>query len=682
MKGLMNAAPVHEGRGEESGNVISTVLGKCRRCFTCVRACPAKAIRFEQGQARVVEERCIACGNCVVVCAQHAKEYRSGLEKTLELLGGEQPVAALVAPSFPAEFFELDAQRLVGALRKLGFAYVVEVAHGADLVSAAYQRQMPHRKGPCIASACPAVNEYIRKYAPHLVEKLIPVVSPMIATARAVHAVYGEHVRCVFMGPCVAKKREAWDPQVAGEVDEVLTFREVRSLFERQGIVLDQQQDSDFDPPRAGLGRLYPLVGGLLKAMGHERNLLQPEAIVISGHQETLEVLGKLSGDESFASLIEPLMCRGCYSGPGMSPGRQRFERKQAVVAYVREQMKRGSEQDLAPSGDESISLSRVFVPDERRLAEPPEAELRRILAQTNKFSPSDELNCGACGYATCREKAVAVYHGLAEDAMCLPFMLEAAERVCEELKLPWLELREVQSHLVNSEKLVSLGQMAAGIAHELNNPLGTILLYAGILRKKLGNREDLRHDLDLLSDESQRCKRIIGSLLDFARQNRVKPESAKVARLFRDAVETSLANRDPNLQVRVEVSDDLQVEVDRDQLRQVLDNLCKNAAEAMEGRQGHIVLRGRDGPREGTVILSVSDQGCGMSKEAQDMIFQPFFTTKRIGKGTGLGLPIAYGIIKMHHGRIWVESEIGVGTTVFIELPRHRAQVARSVIE
>jgi signal transduction histidine kinase/iron only hydrogenase large subunit-like protein len=648
-----------------------------------VRACPAKAIRIDEGQASVVAERCIACGNCVVVCAQHAKAYLASVEPTIELLRGNRPVVAMVAPSFPAEFGDMTPEALVGALRKAGFARVVEVAHGADRVSLAYQQTLPTlAPGPQIASACPALVEYVRKYAPHLVDRLVPVVSPMIATARAVHALYGSDHRCVFLGPCVAKKREALDPEVQGDVDEVLTFGELRELFDRLGVDPSRTGPSDFDAPRAGLGRLYPMVGGLLRATGHDRDLLHPEAIVLSGHQETLEVLSKLAGDESFASFIEPLMCRGCYSGPGMSTSRRRLERKQAVASYVRSRMQCDRETPWADEADEPppVPLDRRFHADDRRLPQPPEQEIRRVLARTNKFSSRDELDCGACGYATCRDKAVAVHHGLAEEAMCLPFMVEAAERVCQELKIPWLELREVHGHLVNTEKLASLGQMAAGIAHELNNPLATILLYTGILRRKIGEKEDLRHDLDLLSDESQRCKRIIGSLLDFARQNRVKLQRTGVLRLLREVVEeTSFANGNAGVKAIVQAPEDLEVEVDRDQMRQVLDNLCKNALEAMDGREGTVTLRAV--VREGRVQLSVSDEGCGIPAEDRDKIFQPFFTTKRIGKGTGLGLPICYGIVKMHHGGIWVESEPGVGTTVFIELPHQRAAAARSFI-
>ena len=182
----------------------------------------------------------------------------------------------------------------------------------------------------------------------------------------------------------------------------------------------------------------------------------------------------------------------------------------------------------------------REFDADDHRLQEPTEQEIRAILARTNKFLPGDELNCRACGYDTCRTKAVAVHHGLAEEAMCLPFMIEQAERVCHELQIPWQEIRQVHRHLINTEKLASMGQLAAGVAHELNNPLGTILLYTHLLQRKIKDRDDLTHDLNLLVEEAQRCKKIVGGLLDFARQNRVRMEAVNVGELIRHILATS----------------------------------------------------------------------------------------------------------------------------------------------
>jgi signal transduction histidine kinase len=277
----------------------------------------------------------------------------------------------------------------------------------------------------------------------------------------------------------------------------------------------------------------------------------------------------------------------------------------------------------------------------------------------------------------------VAVYDGMAEEAMCLPFIIDQAERVCHELNVPWANLRDVHSHLINSEKLASMGQMAAGVAHELNNPLSTILLYSHILQRKLQDRDDLDHDLNLLAEESARCKKIIGNLLDFARQSRVRIESISVDQLVSASVDGALASIPvgPNTHVDVkgEVEPGLKADLDRDQMTQVLVNLIKNGAEAMEGRAGTIKVTAAAVPDSGRVRFSVTDQGTGISASARDKIFQPFFTTKSIGKGTGLGLPISYGIVKMHNGNIWYETEPGIGTTFYVEIPITRKGVERS---
>jgi signal transduction histidine kinase len=298
------------------------------------------------------------------------------------------------------------------------------------------------------------------------------------------------------------------------------------------------------------------------------------------------------------------------------------------------------------------------------------------------KRTEEDELNCGACGYETCRLKAAAVYRGLAEEAMCLPFMIEQAERVCHELKVPWSELREVQRHLVNTEKLASMGQMAAGVAHELNNPLGTILLYTAILSRKLGDRPELNHDLDLLAAESQRCKKIVAMLLDFARQSRLHVERVPASVLLQRAVDEARYAAEaaqPAVELRWDAPADLDLDVDRDQLGQVLVNLLKNGIEAMGGRAGTVVVTAAPAPEPSRVRLCVKDEGRGIPPEARDKVFQPFFTTKSIGKGTGLGLPIAYGIVKMHRGTIWFETEMERGTTFILELPRTQT-IARSL--
>lgn len=652
--------------------VIETILQNCRRCYSCVRECPAKAIKIVDGQASVVKERCIACGNCTVVCSQGAKAYHSSTDEVAELLASGRPVVAMVAPAFPADDCGHDAGRLVGALRALGFAKVVEVAYGADLVNRAYRAYIgQHPEGTRLATACPAVVEYVRKYAPELVGCLVPIVSPMIATALAVQALHGQSCRCVFVGPCVSKKLEMNDPRVPPVVAAVLTFDELRRMLGERGIRLAEATPQDFDPPHAGAGRVYPLVGGLLKGAGLERSSLNAEVMALSGAAEIIDVFDDLRPDDAQPLFIEPLMCHGCHNGPAMRGDERRPQRKRRVAAYVKAHTETST---VAPTELPELDLSRSFTVDDQRLQEPTEQEIRVILARTNKFTAEDELNCGACGYASCRAKAVAVHRGLAEEAMCLPFMIEQAERLCHELKVPWPNLRDIHRHLINTEKLASMGQMAAGVAHELNNPLGTILLYTHLLARKLKGRADLEHDLTLLVDEANRCKKIIGNLLDFARQNRVQLERSNLAELFERVVDASLftlRDGDSGLRIESEAPADLFADLDKDQMGQVLINLVKNGVEAMEGRPGTIRLRAVDEPDCGRVRLSVSDEGRGVPSEASDKLFQPFFTTKSLGRGTGLGLPIAYGIVKMHGGRIWFDSEPGRGTTFTIEIPK-----------
>jgi len=669
-----------------SGTIITTIKQNCRRCYTCVRDCPAQAIRIEDGQAFVVDERCIACGNCTLVCSQNAKTYLSGLEYATQLLDDDGPVAALLAPSFPAGFSQ-PAGQVAGAFKAAGFDYVVEVAQGADLVSHAYEEYLAaNPEGIHIATACPAVAEYVRKYRPEFVDRLVPIVSPMIASALAVKDLHGDDVRCVFVGPCVAKKAEARDESLPDVIDEVLTLQEAHRLLAERGADPETAAAAAWDEPVAGRARVFPLPGGLLESANMDRGILDPDVLVVSGHDETVAVLDSLDELETDRTLlVEALMCRGCYCGPGISSSEPGLLRKRRVSEYVaacrREQAAIGAAGEAGAAGAPfaGLPLGRSYGSDDQRLTAPTEDEIREILARTNKFFPEDELNCGACGYPTCRAKAVAVHCGMAEDAMCLPFMIDQAERVCNELNVPWSDLRDVHRHIINTEKLASMGQMAAGVAHELNNPLSTILLYIHILGKKLEDRDDLDHDLKLVAEEGERCKRIVGNLLDFARQSRVQLQTEDVLAVVQQAVDSASATIEPSghpVELVVDVAPGLRADLDRDQMTQVLINLVKNGVEAMDGRGGTVRISALEVPETKRVRLSVSDEGSGIPQSARDKVFQPFFTTKSIGKGTGLGLPISYGIVKMHNGTIWFDTETGEGsgTTFHVELPRTHA--------
>lgn len=666
--------------------IISTIKQNCRRCYTCVRDCPAKAIRIEDGQASVVAERCVGCGNCTMVCSQNAKAYVSGVESSVALLQQGAEVAALIAPSFPVGF-SLPPAKVIGALREAGFKYVVEVAYGADLVNqACHDYLRDHPAGIHIASACPAVVEYVRKYHPALTEHIMPIVSPMVATALAVKQRYGNDVHCVFIGPCVAKKSEMLDPQLGGVIDEVLTLDELTAVFAARKVDPTRSLEGDVDPPYAGMARIYPIPGGMLESAGIGEGILDPRLIVVSGRTNVLDALAALPTDDGESTLlVEALMCKGCYAGPGVKNDTPAVLRRRQVAEFASSSLHRQLDGSLPEhvDGEHVVDLTRIFTPSDQRGDEPTEDEIREILGRTNKFFPEDELNCGACGYRTCRDKATAVYEGMAEETMCLPFILDQAERVCHELNVPWSNLRDVHRHLINSEKLASMGQMAAGVAHELNNPLSTILLYAHILQRKLKDRDDLNHDLVLMAEESNRCKKIIGNLLDFARQSRVRIESVSIEELVTSAADGAACNLPPGpdtgVRIAVEVTPGLRADLDRDQMTQVLVNLIKNGVEAMEDHKGTVLVKAYEIPETHRVHFSVADQGSGIPAGAKDKVFQPFFTTKSIGKGTGLGLPISYGIVKMHNGNIWFESEPDAGTTFHVEIPITRASGERS---
>jgi signal transduction histidine kinase len=330
-------------------------------------------------------------------------------------------------------------------------------------------------------------------------------------------------------------------------------------------------------------------------------------------------------------------------------------------------------EADLARFGN--LGLARAFAPNDQRIATPENRDLREIMVRMGKLRPSDELNCGACGYETCREHAVAIYKGLAESEMCLPYTIDQLRKTIG-------QLASTQEALMQSEKLASMGQLAAGIAHEVNNPLGIVLMYAHILRDACDKWVDeasgedgktrMREDLQMIVEQADRCKKIVAGLLNFARQNKVIRYPADMHDLVRKAIRTvSVPSR---ISVRVEqLTPDATAELDRDQIIQVLTNLITNAVAAME-EGGTLTIR-IDGDPD-TIRVSVCDTGIGIPEENLMKIFEPFFTTKQMGKGTGLGLAVTYGIVKMHCGDIRVESnarpENGpTGTTFTVTLPR-----------
>ncbi|MHB2153804.1 [Fe-Fe] hydrogenase large subunit C-terminal domain-containing protein [Calditrichota bacterium GD2] len=658
--------------------LIYTEKERCRVCYTCVRDCPAKAIRIRNGQAEVITERCIGCGNCVKVCRQQAKQVYNSIPETLKLLESKKNTAAILAPSFPGEFVDYDPEQVVSMVRALGFKYVNEVAFGADLVAAQY-RQLIKQNGQksYIATTCPALVTYVKKYHPALVPYLAPIVSPMVATARALRKKYGPDLTIVFIGPCFAKKAEAQWEETGHDIDGVLTFAELRRLFELKKINDQNLPPSDFDPPYPDLGMIFPVTRGLVQTSRLSDDIIAGEVIATDGKMNFVHAIKEYEKGELQTRLLEVLCCTGCIMGPGFSQENPYFLRRTAVSKYAsnRLQINRQRMSEAEWQEYSSLNLSISFEPENLDDPLPTREEIESVLRRMGKEKPEDELDCGACGYETCREHAVAILKGLAESEMCLPYTIDRLKSSLQELNLSHEQLASTRQALINAEKLASMGQLSAGIAHEINNPLGVILLYGKTMLEDCPPDSEEYQDLQMIVEQAERCKNIVSGLLNFARKNKVNLKPTNVRDLIDRCLKTII--KPDNIQIEVEhrLKTEI-VEVDADQIIQVLTNLINNAIEAMP-QGGAIRIQTLDHQNEWQII--VEDNGCGIPDHILPKIFEPLFTTKKEGKGTGLGLAVTYGIIKMHHGKIDVWSNADpqkgpTGTRFTITLPKQGA--------
>lgn len=405
-------------------HVVYTNKAQCRDCYRCVRMCPVKAIRMDQGQAHVEPSRCLACGTCVRECPQGAKLVRDDVEIARQLVGSEARTAVSLAPSFAAAFPAWQHGRLVSALRRLGFDYVGETAIGAAHVAQATAEVVRRKSNRShICTACPAVVTYVEGYRPNLVEALVPIVSPMVAHARHIRRTLGDNVKVVFIGPCVAKKAEAERLELRGVVDCALTFTELHRWLETESIDLVACEESDFDEKPQGDAQLFPLEGGCVRTMGWTTDILDARVLPVSGFAEISDAFASLD-ETAQPTVIEPLFCtRGCVNGPAMETDRNTFSRRKRVLDYARTSDK---EPEAIAKGDLETAFQRATPDKEEDVSE---EAIRHVLNQTGKASEENQLNCAACGYSTCREKAIAVIRGLAEPEMCMPYMKRLAEQ-------------------------------------------------------------------------------------------------------------------------------------------------------------------------------------------------------------------------------------------------------------
>lgn len=396
-------------------NSLTLKKSNCKNCYKCIRHCPVKSIRFSGNQAHIIGDECILCGNCFVVCPQNAKEIVNETEKVRVLLQSGVPVIASLAPSFIANYEGVGISSMRDAFKKLGFYDVEETAVGATMVKREYDRMLKEdNRDIVISSCCHSVNLLIQKYFPNALKYLADVVSPMQAHCMDIKRRI-PNAKTVFVGPCVAKKDEA--EHYEGVVDAVLTYEELSEWLKHENIELKKEVDDNIQ----SRARLFPTTGGILKTMNKDSD--DHIYLAVDGIENCIAALRDIEEGRLHKCFIEMSACTGsCIGGPVMEK-----RRHNPVSSYLAVEKYAGHE-DFDVEQPDVVRLKKYFELIERRSVRPSEYEITQILHQMGKFSAAQELNCGSCGYDTCREKAVAIFQGKAEISMCLPFLKDKAE--------------------------------------------------------------------------------------------------------------------------------------------------------------------------------------------------------------------------------------------------------------
>ncbi|WP_425448208.1 [Fe-Fe] hydrogenase large subunit C-terminal domain-containing protein [Dethiothermospora halolimnae] len=398
----------------------------CKNCYKCLRHCPVKAIKIKDEQAQIVEDKCIGCSECLVICPQNARQIKSSVANVKRAIVENKRVIATIAPSFIGGFNLKDAGQMVTALKKLGFNHVEETAIGAEVIATLYKNYInSNDQKNYITTCCPAANNLIEKYYPSLIEYMLPMVSPMVAHGKLIREYYGHDSYVVFIGPCTAKKIEAADVRDEGVIDAVLTFEEMEVWFEEEGIKLDALLGEAFDSESFKKGSSFPVGGGVLSSFIDDNSKL--DVIAVSGIKECMDLFDSVEKGQLENYCIEVNVCKGsCIGGMAMPKNDESiFVRKERVKNYVKDK------KDISKKGEfqipKNIDYGKYFF-EHKVDFDVADEEIEKVLNRMGKYKLEDELNCGGCGYNTCREKAKAVVLGMAEINMCLPFMRGKAE--------------------------------------------------------------------------------------------------------------------------------------------------------------------------------------------------------------------------------------------------------------
>jgi iron only hydrogenase large subunit-like protein len=494
---------------------------RCRNSYSCVRVCPVNAVEVRQQRAHplIHPERCIGCGLCYVSCSPKAIKFRDSKNEVRELLSSGRKCAALIEPSIASEFDDItDYRKFVAMIRSLGFDYVHEVSFGVDLIASRYAELFSTAEGKYYITAnCPAVVKLIEKSHPEMVPSLAPLVSPMIATAMVVKELYGQDVAIVHIGPCIDAKDEAKNFRDGKLVESVITFIELRQLFDEFKIQERLVKMSEFDPPFGYLGALYPVPAGIIQAGGIKRDMVSSRVITASGKEDVLEAINDF---DKFTDTIHHhfnlFFCHGCLLGPGMEHHREKFRRRALVSRYAEKRIAALDKNLWQKNMDKWLELdfSRSFMPDDQRIPEPPPEAVNEVLKIIGRSNPDEELNCGACGYMTCREFASSVAKGLAVPEMCHTFNLKNKQEYIETLRQTNRKLAETKQALKESEELAQREkEVAQNTSDMMNNMLEKLPSGVVIVDNNLKILHSNRSFINIIGEDAKAIADVIPGL-------------------------------------------------------------------------------------------------------------------------------------------------------------------------
>lgn len=404
-------------------SIIELNASDCQNCYKCIRECTLKAIEFKHSKTKIIESECVLCGNCVETCPKGAKYFTSSLQKVKALIAAEKPVYVSLAPSYVG-WYSQNFAKISNALKQLGFAGVEETAIGAACVSAEYAKLMESgQMKNIIATACSSVVMLVERHFPTLVKMLAPISSPMMAHARLMREAYGD-IKVVFIGPCLSKAYEASDPLAGGLVNEVLNFEDIDTWLAQENIEIEVGEDFAAVGVSEPLSRIYPKQEGIIRTIV-EADYKTYTPVSIDGLNRCIDFFNSMQNDDVQGVFVEANICAGsCIGGPIM-----RMHKKNKILAQ-QQLTKMPLEIDKTPAKSSLLDFPhpRVFANRTQNQVMPTDEQIRDILAKIGKVTIEQELNCGSCGYPTCRQKAIAVFQKKADSTMCLPFLRERAE--------------------------------------------------------------------------------------------------------------------------------------------------------------------------------------------------------------------------------------------------------------